>query len=114
MPAELLSRARERCAQHRGPTNGICRECYQAEMEPMLLEQNPGMYRGDAFELVQEWARSAKGPEQSRLCERQAHAHVQAGQVQRPPGRRLLSRKSHPLGTRLSSGGREAPGLRLV
>ncbi len=53
MPAELLRRARERCAQHRGPTRGICRECYLAEMEEMLLEQNPSMCRGDAFELVQ-------------------------------------------------------------
>ena len=65
MLAELLRRVRERCAQHRGPTVGICsRECYQAEMEALLLEQNPGMCRGDAFELVQEWARAAKGPEQ--------------------------------------------------
>ena len=32
MPAEqLLRRARQRCAQHRGLTRGICRECYQAE-----------------------------------------------------------------------------------
>ncbi len=27
-------------------------------MEQMLLEQNPGPYRGDAFELIQEWARA--------------------------------------------------------
>ena len=33
-------------------------------MEAMLLEQNPGMCRGDAFELVQEWAREAERPEQ--------------------------------------------------
>ncbi len=63
MPAELLRRARERCAQHRGPTRGVCRECFQAEMEALLLEQNPGPCRGDAFELVQEWARSAQQPE---------------------------------------------------
>ncbi len=64
MPAELLRRARERCAQHRGPTRGICRECLLAEMEAMLLEQNPGLCRGDAFELVQEWARAAQEPDQ--------------------------------------------------
>ena len=64
MPAELLRRAQERCAQHRGPTSGVCRECLLAEMEEMLLEQNPGMYRGDAFELVQEWARAAERTEQ--------------------------------------------------
>ena len=58
MPAELLSRARERCAQHRGPTQGICRKCFLTEMEQMLLKQNPGVCRGDAFELVQEWARA--------------------------------------------------------
>ena len=46
-----------------GPTRGICRECLLAEMEEMLLVQNPGMYRGDAFELVQEWA-AADGPVQ--------------------------------------------------
>ncbi len=63
-PAELLRRARERCAQHRGPTLGVCRECFQAEMEQMLLEQNPGLCRGDALELVQEWARAAQGPDQ--------------------------------------------------
>ena len=57
MQAELLSRALERCAQDRGPTSGICSE-FQAEMEQMLLEQNPGMCPGDAFELVQEWARA--------------------------------------------------------
>ena len=33
-------------------------------MEQMLLEQNPGLYRGDAFELVQEWAGAAKQPDQ--------------------------------------------------
>ncbi len=64
MPAELLRRARQRCAQHRGPTRGVCRECLLAEMEEMLLEQNPGLYRGDPFELVQEWARAATGPAQ--------------------------------------------------
>ena len=64
MPAELLRRARERCAQHRGPTRGIYRECYQAEMQELLLEQNPGMCRGDAFELVEEWARAAQQPGQ--------------------------------------------------
>ena len=58
MPAELLSRARERCDQHRGPTRGVCRECLLAEMEAMLLEQNLGLCRGDAFELVQEGARN--------------------------------------------------------
>ncbi len=63
MAAELLRHARQRCAQHRGPTLGICSECFQAEMEQMLLEQNARMRRGDAFELVQEWARSAQGPE---------------------------------------------------
>ncbi len=57
-PAELLRRARERCDEHRGPTRGICRECFQAEMEEMLLEQNPGLCRGDASELVQEWGAS--------------------------------------------------------
>ncbi len=51
-PAELLRRARERCDEHRGPTHGICRECLLAEMELMLLERNPGMCRGDAFELA--------------------------------------------------------------
>ncbi len=64
MPAELLRLARRRYAEHRGPTSGICRECFQAEMEQMLLEQNPDMSRGDAFELVQEWARAAEQPEQ--------------------------------------------------
>ncbi len=64
MPADLLRRARQRCAQHRGPTRGVCRECLLVEMEQMLLEQNPGLCSGDAFELVQEWARAAKGPEQ--------------------------------------------------
>ncbi len=62
-PAELIRRARERCDEHRGPTRGICRECLLAEMEEMLLEQNPGMCRGDAFELAQEWARAVQ-PEQ--------------------------------------------------
>ncbi len=57
-PAELLRRARERCDEHRGPTHGIRRECLLAEMEGLLLEQNPGMCRGDAFELVQEWVRA--------------------------------------------------------
>ena len=54
-PPHDARHARERCDEHRGPTHGICRECYQAEMEEMLLEHNPGMCRGDAFELVQEW-----------------------------------------------------------
>ena len=63
MDPELLRRARERCARHRGPTHGVCRECLLAEMEEMLLEQSPGMCRGDAFELVQEWAR-VDGPVQ--------------------------------------------------
>lgn len=60
MNPELLRRARERCAHHRGPTRGVCRECLLAEMEEMLLEENPELHRGDAFELVQEWARAAK------------------------------------------------------
>ena len=65
MPAEqLLRRARERCDEHRGPTHGICRECLLTEMEEMLLEQNPGMCRGDAFELAQEWARAATRSDQ--------------------------------------------------
>ncbi len=33
-------------------------------MEALLLEQNPGLCRGDAFELVQEWAWTAQQPEQ--------------------------------------------------
>ena len=63
MASVLLRRARQRCAQHRGPTRGICRECFVAEMEEMLLEQNSDMRSGDAFELVQEWA-AADGPVQ--------------------------------------------------
>ena len=63
MLTELLRRARERCAQHRGPTRGVCRECLLAEMEEILLEQASDMCRGDAFELVQEWARSASQPD---------------------------------------------------
>ena len=65
-PAELLRRARERCDEHRGPTHGICRECLLAEMEEMLLEQNPGMCRTPSS-----WLRSGRdrrGDQISRMA----------------------------------------------
>ena len=53
-PEDLLQRARERCAEHL-PGKGVCRDCVLGEMEDMLLEENPGMRRGDAQFLVWEW-----------------------------------------------------------
>ena len=61
--SELLRRVEARCARHRN-VPGICRECVLTEMEEMLVEENPGMKRGDAFELVQEWLRTADEPVQ--------------------------------------------------
>ena len=61
-PDDLLQRARERCAEHR-PGKGTCRDCFLGGMEDMLLEENPGMWRGDAHDLVREWVRQAGEPE---------------------------------------------------
>ena len=58
---DLLERARERCAEHR-PGKGLCRDCVVGEMEDMLLEENPGMPRGDAHDLVEELMEWAEEP----------------------------------------------------
>ena len=47
MDPDLLQRARERCAEHL-PGKGMCRECFLAEMEEMLMEENSEMLRDDA------------------------------------------------------------------
>ena len=41
---------------------GACHECLLAEMEQVLLEENPEMKAGDVFELVQEWVRTGRQP----------------------------------------------------
>ena len=38
---ELITRARQRCSRHRGPTSGCRRQCFLAEMEEMLLRFGP-------------------------------------------------------------------------
>ena len=57
--AAFLERIKARCATHRGPTAGFCRECFCAELEDVLCEEHPDMKRGDAFELVQQWLATA-------------------------------------------------------
>ncbi len=57
-PAEFWDRACRRCAQD----VGACHECLLAEMEQVLLEENPEMKAGDVFELVQEWVRTGRQP----------------------------------------------------
>ncbi len=61
--AELWERAKRRCAPHRH-VPGVCRKCLLAEMEKMLLEKNPELCPGDAFELVQEWVGATERLEQ--------------------------------------------------
>ena len=39
---DLIQRARERCAGHL-PAKGMCHECFRAELEEMLLDENPDM-----------------------------------------------------------------------
>ena len=51
---DLIQLARERCAQHL-PAKGMCHGCFRAELEEMLLEENPDMQRADAHDLVEEW-----------------------------------------------------------
>ena len=52
MDAEaLVRRAQARCKQHM-PGKGHCSDCFLEELEEVLLEQNPELCRGDAFELV--------------------------------------------------------------
>ena len=52
--AELLSRTRRRCAQHRH-VPGVCRMCLLWEFEAMLLAERPELTREEAHELIQEW-----------------------------------------------------------
>ena len=59
---DLIQRARERCAEHL-PASGVCHLCFRAELEEMLLEENPEMRRGGAHDLVDEWVRRAGEPE---------------------------------------------------
>ncbi len=59
---ELITRPRLRCSRHRGPTSGMCRQCFLAEMEEMLLDENHGMKRDDAHLLVLEWVQRAEQP----------------------------------------------------
>jgi hypothetical protein len=55
IPTELIiSRARARCAQHRGPTSGFCHGCFRAELEEYLARENPTMKRDDVCQLVDE------------------------------------------------------------
>ena len=56
-PLEL---ALDLCRRHRGP-GGLCRECFMQAVEDLLVEENPELCRGDAFELVQEWVRAVDG-----------------------------------------------------
>ncbi len=56
---ELIARARQRCSRHRGPTSGMCRQCFLDEMEEMLLDENHGMKRGEAHDLVWDWVQRA-------------------------------------------------------
>ena len=55
----FLARVRARCAPHRNSVGGYCLACFLAELEDVLLEENPWMKRDDAFELVQEWRLAA-------------------------------------------------------
>ena len=56
MAAEkFIARVKARCAPHRNGVGGYCLSCFLAELEDVLLEENPWMKRDDAFELVQEW-----------------------------------------------------------
>ncbi len=41
-----------------------------AELEEMLLEENPGMPRGDAHYLAWEWLQVVEQPEHTRLSSR--------------------------------------------
>ncbi len=41
---------------------GFCRECFLAEIEEAIAEEHPELKRGDVFELVQEWLRTAEEP----------------------------------------------------
>jgi len=47
-PQAFLERVRARCASHRGPTPGFCRECFGAELEDLLCAEDPDLKRGDA------------------------------------------------------------------
>ena len=60
--AELLDRARRRCAAHRN-VPGVCRQCLLWEFEAMLLEEHPEMTRGQAHEFVQEWVLAGDNPD---------------------------------------------------
>ena len=63
-PAELIiSGAKVRCAQHRGPTSGFCHLCFRAELEDHLARENPTMKRDDIVQLVDEWMLAAEKPE---------------------------------------------------
>ena len=55
----FIARVRARCAPHRDGVGGYCLDCFLAELEDVLLEENPSMNRADAFELVQEWRLAA-------------------------------------------------------
>ena len=59
---ELITRARQRCSRHLGPAKGMCRQCFLAELEDMLLEENPEMQRRDAHDLAREWAQRVDQP----------------------------------------------------
>ncbi len=60
---ELYRRTRERHFRH-STVAGICRLCVMEELEEMILEEHPGMARGDAFDLVQEWFMTVDDPVQ--------------------------------------------------
>ena len=59
----LITRARERCARHL-PASGVCHQCFRAELEEMLLDENHGMKRDDAHLLVLEWVQRAEHADQ--------------------------------------------------
>lgn len=58
------ARVRARCAKHRGPTSGFCRECFLAELEDVLAAEHPELNRDDVFELIQSWMAAVDEPTQ--------------------------------------------------
>ena len=53
-PDAFIASVKARCAPHRNGVGGYCLDCFLAEFEDVLVEENPWMKRDDAFELVQE------------------------------------------------------------
>lgn len=62
-PIELvISRAKARCTQHRGRTQGFCSLCFRVELESYLASENPSIPLDTITRIVDEWMLAAERP----------------------------------------------------